>query len=32
LSGGEQVIVHSAKEISADSRLKIVESLAEAGK
>ena len=32
LSGGEQVIVHSAKEINADSRLKIVESLAEAGK
>lgn len=32
LSGGEQVIVHSAKEISANSRLKIVESLAEAGK
>ena len=32
LSGGEQVIVHSAKEITADSRLKIVESLAEAGK
>ena len=32
LSGDEQVIVHSAKEITAESRLKIVESLAEAGK
>lgn len=32
LSGGEQVIVHSAEEISAASRLQIVESLAEAGK
>lgn len=32
LSEGDQVIVHSEKEITADSRLKVVESLAGAGK
>ena len=32
LSEGEQVIDHSEKEITADSRLKVVESLAGAGK
>jgi len=32
LSDGEQVIVHSEKEIVADSRLKVVDSLTGAGK
>lgn len=31
LSAGEQVVVHSEKEIAADSRLKVVDSLAGAG-